>query len=51
MVNKVLAELKIEVKSDIKAANMTLIITPLIPSGMIPKTNLGYAIFEQLTGF
>ena len=38
IVNKVLAELKIEVKSDIRAANITLIIIPLIPSGIIPKT-------------
>ena len=38
MVNRVLAELKIEVKSDIRAANITLIIIPLIPSGIIPKT-------------
>ena len=51
MVNKVLAELKIDVKSDINAANITLIMIPRIPSGMIPKTNRGYAILEQLTGF
>ena len=51
MVNKVLAELKIEVKSDINAANITLIIIPRKPSGIIPRTNLGYAMFEQLTGF
>ena len=51
MVNKVLAELNIEVKSDIRAANITLIIIPRKPSGIIPRTNLGYAIFEQLTGF
>ena len=51
IVNKVLAELNIEVKSDIRAANITLIIIPRKPSGIIPRTNLGYAIFEQLTGF
>ena len=45
IVNKVLAELKIEVKSDIKAANITLIIIPLIPSGIIPKTK---EIIEEL---
>ena len=45
IVNKVLAELKIEVKSDIRAANITLIIIPLIPSGIIPKTK---EIIEEL---
>ena len=45
MVNRVLAELKIEVKSDIRAANITLIIIPLIPSGIIPKTK---EIIEEL---
>ena len=49
IVNKVLAELKMEVKSDIKAASITLIIIPRNPSGIIPRTNRGYAILEQLT--
>ena len=41
MVNKVLAELKMEVRSDMRAASMTAIITPRSPSGMIPRTRTG----------
>ena len=50
MVNKVLAELKIEVRSDMRAASITAIMTPRRPSGIIPKTIAGYAVFEQETG-
>ena len=50
MVKSVLAELKIDVRSDIRAASMTAIMTPLRPSGMIPSTMAGYAVLEQETG-
>ena len=46
-----LDELKIDVRSDIKAANITEIIIPRRPSGMTPRTKRGKAILEQLARF
>ena len=51
IVKRVLDELKMDVKSDIKAANITDIIIPRRPSGIIPRTRRGYAILEQLARF
>jgi hypothetical protein len=42
-----LAELKIEVRSDMRAANMTAIIIPLRPVGIRFITSSGYAMFVQ----
>ena len=51
MVKSVLDELKMEVRSDMRAASMTEIMMPLRPSGMMPITRRGKAILEQLAGF
>ena len=51
MVNNVLEELKIDVKSDINAANITEIMIPRRPSGITPRTKRGKAILEQLARF
>ena len=51
IVNNVLEELKIDVKSDINAANITEIMIPRSPSGITPRTKRGKAILEQLARF
>ena len=50
IVKSVDAELKMEVRSDIRAASMTASITPLSPSGMMPRTRAGKAVLLQETG-
>jgi hypothetical protein len=47
MVKMVEAELKMEVKEDISAANMTANISPRRPTGIISFTNLMKAKFVQ----
>ena len=51
IVNRVLDELKIDVRSDIRAASITEIIIPRSPSGIIPSTRRGKAMLEQLARF
>ena len=49
IVKRVDAELKMDVRSDIRAASMTASITPLRPSGMMPSTSAGKAVLREVT--